>query len=205
MGVNALLEKLQNQARSAEDLVLVKKAYEFAARAHEGQKRKSGEPYIIHPLAVAENLIDFHLDTPTIAAALLHDVAEDTRYTLHDLRNEFGDEIAFLVEGVTKLDKIRYKGTERSAESLRKMFLAIAEDVRIVLLKLVDRLHNMSTLKYVAPEKQKRIALETLEIYAPLAYRLGIGELKGQLEDLAFPYVYPKEHEWLLKSVKDHF
>lgn len=205
MSVNSLLEKLKNQDRSDEDLELVKKAYEFAAHAHEGQKRKSGEPYIIHPLAVAENLIDFHLDTPTIAAALLHDVVEDTRYTLRDLQNEFGDEIAFIVAGVTKLDKIRYKGTERSAESLRKMFLAIAEDVRIVLLKLVDRLHNMATLKYVAPEKQKRIALETLEIYAPLAYRLGIGELKGQLEDLAFPYVYPKEHEWLLKSVKDHF
>lgn len=205
MDASTLLEKLKNQSRPTEDLELVKKAYEFAASAHEGQKRKSGEPYIIHPLAVAENLVDFHLDTPTIAAALLHDIVEDTRYTLHDLRKEFGDEIAFLVEGVTKLDKIRYKGTERSAESLRKMFLAIAEDVRIVLLKLVDRLHNMSTLKYVAAEKQKRIALETLEIYAPLAYRLGIGELKGQLEDLAFPYVYPKEHEWLLKSVKDHF
>lgn len=205
MNVNSLLEKLRNQTRPSEDLELVKKAYEFAAKAHQDQKRKSGEPYIIHPLTVAENLIDLHLDTPTIAAALLHDVVEDTRYTLRDLQNEFGDEIAFLVQGVTKLDKIRYKGTERSAESLRKMFLAIAEDVRIVLLKLVDRLHNMATLKYIAPEKQKRIALETLEIYAPLAYRLGIGELKGQLEDFAFPYVYPKEHEWLLKSVKDHF
>lgn len=205
MNASTVLEKLKNQNRSAEDLELVKKAYEFALRAHEGQKRKSGEPYIIHPLAVAENLVELHLDTPTVAAALLHDVVEDTRYTLQDLRQKFGDEIAFLVEGVTKLDKIRYKGTERSAESLRKMFLAVAEDVRIVLLKLVDRLHNMKTLRYVALEKQKRIALETLEIYAPLAYRLGIGELKGQLEDLAFPYVYQKEHGWLEESVKDHF
>lgn len=205
MNVNQILEKLQNQSRPAEDLELIKKAYEFAARAHESQKRKSGEPYIVHPLAVAEHLAELHLDAPTIAAALLHDVCEDTSCTVETLRKKFGDEIAFIVEGVTKLDKIRYKGTERSAESLRKMFLAIAEDVRIVLLKLVDRLHNMKTLKHVAPEKQKRIALETLEIYAPLAYRLGIGELKGQLEDLAFPYVYPKEHEWLEKSVKDHF
>ncbi|MBI2640814.1 MAG: RelA/SpoT family protein [Candidatus Sungbacteria bacterium] len=205
MSATSLLEKLKIQARPTEDLELVKRAYDFAAQAHEGQKRKSGEPYIIHPLAVAEHLVELNLDTPTIAAALLHDVVEDTRYTLHDLRSEFGDEIAFLVEGVTKLDKIRYKGTERSAESLRKMFLAVAEDVRIVLLKLVDRLHNMKTLRHVAPEKQKRIALETLEIYAPLAYRLGIGELKGQLEDLAFPYVYPKEHEWLEKTVHDHF
>ncbi len=205
MNVNPILERLQNQSRPAEDLELIKKAYEFAENAHRGQKRKSGEPYIVHPLAVAEHLIELHLDTPTIAAALLHDVCEDTSCTAEDIRKNFGDEIAFLVAGVTKLDKIHYKGTERSAESLRKMFLAIAEDVRIVLLKLVDRLHNMKTLKYVAPEKQKRIALETLEIYAPLAYRLGIGELKGQLEDLAFPYVYPKEYEWLDKSVKDHF
>lgn len=205
MGVNELLEKMKIQSFSDEDLALVKRAFAFASRAHEKQKRKSGEPYIIHPLATAMRLADLKLDAPTIAAALLHDVCEDTDYTPADLAREFGEEIAFLVSGVTKLDKIRYKGTERSAESLRKMFLAIAEDVRIVLLKLVDRLHNMETLKFVAPEKQRRIALETLEIYAPLAYRLGIGELKGQLEDLAFPYVYPQEHKWLLGILGDHF
>ncbi len=184
---------------------MIKRAYDFAERAHQDQKRKSGEPYITHPLAVAEHLAELHLDTPTIAAALLHDICEDTSCTIETLRKNFGDEITFLVEGVTKLDKIRYRGTERSAESLRKMFLAIAEDVRIVLLKLVDRLHNMKTLQYVHPEKQRRIALETLEIYAPLAYRMGIGELKGQLEDLAFPHVYPKEHQWLAQELKDHF
>lgn len=205
MTVNELLEKMTIQSFSAEDLALVKRAFTFASRAHQGQKRKSGEPYIVHPIATALRLAELRLDTPTIAAALLHDVAEDTRHTIQDIKKEFGDEIAFLVEGVTKLDKIRYRGTERSAESLRKMFLAIGQDIRIVLLKLVDRLHNMETLKFVAPEKQRRIALETLEIYAPLAYRLGIGELKGQLEDLAFPFVYPKEYGWLMKTLESHF
>lgn len=184
---------------------MVKKAYEFAAAAHKKQKRKSGEPYIVHPLATAMRLFELNLDAPTIAAALLHDVCEDTDYTAQDIKKLFGDEIAFLVAGVTKLDKIRYRGTERNAESLRKMFLAVGEDMRIVLIKLVDRLHNMETLKFVAAEKQRRIALETLEIYAPLAYRLGIGELKGQLEDLAFPFVYPKEYQWLMERIKDHF
>lgn len=205
MHVNALLEKVRTHVHAAEDLALIERAYDFASRAHQGQKRKSGEPYIVHPVATALRLAELRLDAPTIAAALLHDVAEDTRHNIQDIKKEFGDEIAFLVEGVTKLDKIRYRGTERSAESLRKMFLAIGQDIRIVLLKLVDRLHNMETLRFVAPEKQRRIALETLEIYAPLAYRLGIGELKGQLEDLAFPFVYPKEHGWLMKTLESHF
>ncbi len=205
MAVNSLLEKAKMQGRTEGELALIQRAYDFAAKAHTGQKRKSGEPYIVHPLATATRLAELQLDPKTIAAALLHDVVEDTSYTLQDIRKEFGDEIASLVDGVTKLDKIRYKGTERSAESLRKMFLAIAEDIRIVLLKLVDRLHNMETLEYVSPEKRRRIALETLEIYAPLAYRLGIGELKGQLEDLAFPYVYPQEYGWITKELKDRF
>lgn len=205
MIVNKLFEKLRKQNRSKEDLVLIERAYDFAALAHGGQKRKSGEPYIVHPLAAALYLAELHLDAPTIAAALLHDVCEDAEYNADDIRKEFGEEISFLVSGVTKLDHIRYRGTERSAESLRKMFLAVGEDMRIVMIKLVDRLHNMKTLNFVAPEKQRRIALETLEIYAPLAYRLGIGELKGQLEDLAFPYVYPKEHKWLVGQVEDHF
>ncbi len=205
MSVNSLLDTIKQQSWSEADLSLVRRAYDFAAHAHQGQKRKSGEDYISHPLATASRLAELNLDASTIAAALLHDVCEDTKFNTEDIKKDFGDEIAFLVEGVTKLDKIRYRGTERSAESLRKMFLAIGEDVRIVLLKLVDRLHNMETLKFLPPEKQKRIALETLEIYAPLAYRLGIKELSGTLEDLAFPYVYPQEYEWLLKSTKETY
>ena len=205
MTVNSLLEKIKIQSRPESDLALIKEAYEYASRAHQGQKRKSGEAYIVHPLATALRLAEFRLDAQTIAAALLHDVCEDTKCTAEDIRKKFGAEIAFLVEGVTKLDKIRYKGTERSAESLRKMFLAIGEDIRIVLLKLVDRWHNMETLSHVAPEKQKRIALETLEVYAPLAYRLGMKELSGTLEDLAFPYLYPKEYDWLLKTTREKY
>lgn len=205
MTVNILLEKVKNQPHSNEDISLIERAYEFAAEAHRGQKRKSGEPYIVHPLSTASRLADLKLDSPTIAAALLHDVCEDTDCTIQEIKKHFGDEIGFLVEGVTKLDKIRYKGTERSAESLRKMFLAIGQDVRIVLLKLVDRHHNMETLRHLPPEKQKRIALETLEIYAPLAYRLGMKELSGQLEDLAFPYVYPKEYGWLIKTAQQEY
>ena len=204
-GVNSLLEKIKIQSRPDEDLKLIRRAYEFAAQAHQGQKRKSGEPYIVHPVATALNLAEMQLDAKTIAAALLHDVCEDTKYTVEDIKMGFGEEIAFLVNGVTKLDKIRYRGTERTAESLRKMFLAIAEDIRIVLLKLVDRLHNMETLEHVSPEKQRRIALETLDIYAPLAYRLGIKDLSGKLEDLAFPFVYPKEYEWLMKTTKEKY
>ena len=185
--------------------MLITQAYEFADAAHRGQKRKSGAPYITHPMATAQRLAEMGLDSQSIAAALLHDVCEDTKHPIEEVRKMFGETIAFLVEGVTKLDKVRYRGNARSAESLRKMFLAIAEDIRIVLIKLVDRLHNMETLEFLAPEKQKRIAIETLEIYAPLAYRLGIGELKGQLEDLAFKYVHPEQYEWLSKTLREHF
>lgn len=205
MPVNPLFEKAKTQARPEQEIALIQKAYDFTEKAHEGQKRLSGEPYITHPLAVADRLLEMRLDTPTIAAGLLHDACEDTGLTIREVKKELGDEIAFLVEGVTKLGRIKYRGLERSAESLRKMFLAIAEDIRIVLIKLVDRLHNMETLQYLPPEKQKRIALETIEIYAPLAYRLGIGEVKGQLEDLAFPFVYPEEYQWLLTTLKDHY
>ncbi len=205
MTVNTLLAELQTQHRAEDEIALIQRAYEFADIAHKGQKRKSGAPYITHPLATALRLAQMHLDAQTIAAALLHDVCEDTDIKIDRLKKEFGDTIAFLVEGVTKLDKVHYRGNARSAESLRKMFLAIGEDIRIVLIKLVDRLHNMSTLEYLPPEKQKRIALETLDIYAPLSYRLGIGELKGQLEDLAFKYVHPNEYQWLTKSLSDRF
>ncbi len=200
-----LIEKMKAQRRPANECALIRRAYEFAASAHRGQKRKSGDPYIIHPLATAERLIEMRLDTPTVAAALLHDVCEDTDCAPDTIAKNFGDEIAFLVKGVTKVDRIKYKGTERSAESLRQMFLAIAEDIRIILIKLVDRLHNMETLQHLPSAKQKRIALETLEIYAPLSYRLGIKELSGRLEDLAFPYVYPQEHAWLMKTTKEKY
>jgi len=205
MPFDKLLEILKSQNRSAEEQTLITKAYHFADAAHKGQKRKSGAPYITHPLATALRLAQMHLDAQTIAAGLLHDVCEDTNIKIDQLKKEFDETIAFLVEGVTKLDKVHYHGNARSAESLRKMFLAIGEDIRIVLIKLVDRLHNMSTLEYLPPEKQQRIALETLDIYAPLSYRLGIGELKGQLEDLAFKYVYPNEYQWLNKSLSDRF
>ncbi|MDZ4260232.1 MAG: HD domain-containing protein, partial [Candidatus Sungbacteria bacterium] len=205
MTVNDLYQKIGEQNRPEEEINLIKKAYDFAAAAHHGQKRKSGAPYITHPLGTALHLTDMGLDTQSIAAALLHDVCEDTNHTIQEIRTQFGDTIAFLVEGVTKLDKVRYRGNSRSAESLRKMFLAIAEDIRIVLIKLVDRLNNMETLQFLPPEKQKRIALETLEIYAPLAYRLGIGELKGQLEDIAFKYVHPDQYAWLSKTLREHF
>lgn len=205
MNVNTLINKIKEQNRLAGDLELIRRAYEFAEKAHEGQRRKSGDPYISHPLATALRLVEMKADSQTVAAALLHDVFEDKPELAKELKNKFGEEISFLVEGVTKLNKIKYKGSTRSAESLRKMFLAIGEDIRIVLLKLVDRAHNMETLRYLPPEKQKRIALETLEIYASLAYRLGMKKLSGKMEDLAFPYVYPKEYEWLTRLTKENF
>ncbi len=149
------------------------------------------------------NLARLRLNSKTIAAGLLHDVADDTPITIKDIEKEFSPEIAFLVDGVSKLGKIKYRGVEGQAVKLRKMFLAMAKDIRIVLIKLADRLHNLRTLKYLPPEKQKRIALETLEIYAPLADRLGMGRMKGRMEDAAFPYVYPKEYQWLAESIKD--
>ena len=203
-GVKELFEKLKSE-HTDDEIALLRRAYEFAARAHEGQKRKSGAPFISHPLATVERLVEMHLDAPAIAAAFLHDVCEDTKYTIKDIQKEFGEEIAFIVEGVTKLNKIKYKGSERTAESLRKMFLAIGEDIRIVILKLVDRVHNMETLAFLPPEKQKRIALETIEIYASLAYRLGMTELSGDLEDLAFPYVYPEEHAWIEEHARERY
>lgn len=187
------------------DAPLIQEAYDFALAAHAGQKRKSGEDYINHPIQTALTLAQIKLDSKTIAAGLLHDVVDDTTLTNEEIKNKFGNEIAQLVEGVTKLGKIKYRGLERQVENLRRMFLAMAEDIRVVLIKLADRLHNMQTLGALPTKKQKRIALETLEIYAPLAYRLGLGELKGQLEDLAFPYIFPQEYEWLTKLVKDHY
>jgi len=177
-----------------EDRALVTSAYEFAAKAHEGHARRSGEPYITHPAAIAATLAEMGMGAKTIAAGLLHDVIEDTPATAKEVGDAFGEEVLFLVEGVTKLGKVRYYGSDRHNESLRKLFVATSEDIRVVIVKLVDRLHNMQTLDHVSPEKQLRIAQETLEIYAPVAHRLGMGRIRKELEDLAFPYVYPKEH-----------
>ena len=186
---------------------LIKKACEFSQKAHAGQKRKNGEPYFSHPLAVATIIIEEWKfgDESTIAAALLHDVAEDSKYIVADIKKEFGEEIAFLVDGVTKLGHIKYRGVGSRIENMRKLILAVSKDVRVLLIKLADRLHNMRTLNYLPPLKQKRIALETMEIYAPLAYRLGMFQVSGALEDLAFPYIYPQEHQWLKDNVKEKF
>lgn len=213
-----LLEKT-GRYLSADDLVKIRSAFDFAVQAHAGQFRKSGESYIVHPLATAETLADYRLDATALIAALLHDVPEDTAITLGQVRTTFGDEVANLVDGVTKLSQVRLKKTwlasyneethteatgnisfetfERHVETLRKMFLAMSKDIRVILIKLADRLHNMRTLDALPPEKQRRIAQETLQVYAPLANRLGIGQLKGELEDLAFPYAFPEEYRWV--------
>ncbi len=174
---------------------LIKKACIFAEHAHKGQLRKSGEPYYNHVFATGINLATLRMDADTIAAGVMHDVLEDTAVTSEEMTTEFGEHITKLVEGVTKLGKLRYTGAERHVESLRKFFIAMADDIRVVVIKLCDRLHNIQTLQYVSPEKQKRIALETLEIHARLADRLGMGRLKAQLEDAAFPYVYPEDYK----------
>ncbi len=181
----------------------VKKAFHLAEEAHKDQRRASGEPYIIHPLAVAQILADMKIDTKTITASLLHDVVEDTSYTLEDLKNLFGKEVAFLVDGVTKLSRLNYRTKEdQQLNSMRKMFLAMAKDVRVVVIKLADRLHNMRTLRYMRSDKQKRIAQETLEIFAPLAHRLGIFNIKWELEDLSFRYLEPDKYYDLVDQMK---
>ena len=184
---------------------LIQKAYAFAEKAHAGQKRKNTQPHFNHCLKTAEELARWRLDETTIAAGLLHDVIENTDYTALDIEQEFGPDIKHLVEGVTKLGTVKYRGVETQVENLRKLILAMAEDIRVILIKLADRLHNMRTLNALPPTKQKRIALETMEIYAPLAYRLGMQKLSGQLEDLSFPYVYPTEYRWLLANIKGRY
>jgi GTP pyrophosphokinase len=199
---------------STADKEIVRRAFEFASNAHTGQTRLTGEPYVNHVLETASFIADLKLDHEAIAAALLHDVCEDTSCSQADIKKSFGPKIAELVDGVTKLGHIRIvrkwlfitderklKDFERQIENLRKMFVAMAKDIRVILIKLADRLHNMKTLDGVSPQKRYRIAKETLEIYAPLAYRLGMGEIKGQLEDLAFPYVYPDEYKALTRLV----
>ncbi|AVX21458.1 GTP pyrophosphokinase [Carboxydocella sporoproducens DSM 16521] len=196
-----LVRKIRNFNPQA-DLSLVEKAYQKAAAAHAGQVRQSGEPYISHPLAVAYILAQLELDLVTIAAALLHDVVEDTEVTLEEIRQEFGDEVALLVDGVTKLSRIEYRSKEeQQAENWRKMLLAMARDIRVILIKLADRLHNMRTLKFQSPRKQKEIAAETLDIYAPLANRLGIFRIKWELEDLSLRYLEPEMYYELVERI----
>ncbi|MGB9706577.1 MAG: RelA/SpoT family protein [Microgenomates group bacterium] len=184
------------------DFGLINKAFQFAFKVHAGQKRLSGEDFINHPLSAAKALADWKLDSASIAAGLLHDVIEDGGVSKEVLGKEFGKEIADLVGGVSKTGELKLRGSEEEnfVENLRKMIVVMAKDLRVVLIKLADRYHNLQTLYALSKEKQQRIARETLEIYAPLAERLGIGEMKGKLEDLAFPYIYPKEYQW----VKDY-
>ncbi|HSE35264.1 MAG TPA: HD domain-containing protein, partial [Candidatus Paceibacterota bacterium] len=182
---------------------LIARAYAFAERAHHGQKRYSGDPYFTHVSAVAFTLAEMGMDSSTIAAGLLHDTVEDAKVSDEDIEREFGTDIRHLVDGVTKLGKLKYRGLERHVESLRKLFVSTAKDLRVIVIKLADRLHNVSTLEFVPKEKQRRIALETLEIYAPIANRLSMGKLKGDLEDYAFRYAYPEDYERVRGLLKE--
>ncbi len=187
-----------------EDRATVEKAYYFAEKAHAGHTRYSGDPYFSHLATVADMLAEMGMGPKTVSAGLLHDTIEDTGVTTETIKAEFGPEILFLIEGVTKLGSVRYHGVDRHNESLRKLFVATSEDIRVLIIKLVDRLHNMQTFEHVPKEKQLRIARETLEIYVPVAHRLGMGRIRKELEDLAFPYVYPKEYERVLELVRPH-
>jgi GTP diphosphokinase / guanosine-3',5'-bis(diphosphate) 3'-diphosphatase len=189
--------------RPADDLELVRKAYEFSQKHHAGQVRASGEPYLVHPLGVAQVLAEMKMDAVAIAAGLLHDSVEDTSVTIVDIRKEFGEQVAHIVEGVTKISQIDFATREeQQAENLRKMMLAMVDDIRVVLIKLADRLHNMRTLEHLAPERQQKIAKETLEIYGPIAHRLGMGKIRGELEDLGFRYLDPLTHQQVHDAVE---
>lgn len=192
--INDVVEKVKRYARPTE-VELIWLAFEVAQKAHAGQYRKSGEAYIVHPTAAAYILANMRIDPTIVAATLLHDVPEDTAVTLEEIEKDFGPDIASMIRGITKLGKLKYRGAERYIENLRKMFVAMAEDVRVMIIKFADRIHNLTTLDSLEEKKRYRIALESLEIYAPIAHRLGMGEFKGLLEDLSFPYVYPKEFE----------
>ncbi|MBI4132718.1 MAG: bifunctional (p)ppGpp synthetase/guanosine-3',5'-bis(diphosphate) 3'-pyrophosphohydrolase [Candidatus Sungbacteria bacterium] len=221
MGLETLLEKIKSSHGDAFDYGLVERAYRFAEEAHSLEAGKSGDDAMTRPAAVAMRLAEWRLDPAAIAASLLHDVAADTPITRRDIEKRFGSEVAFLVGALAKLKTVHYTPLEAradgaaaptkrrglpltgQAENLRKMVLALAEDIRVVIIKLFDRLHALETVSSLAPDDQRRMAKETIELYAPLANRLGMGEIKGQLEDLAFPVVYPEEYQWLHKQVKE--
>ncbi len=196
MTIEQIINKLKNDQPNA-DIDMLRLAYDFALKAHGKQKRRTGEPYIQHSLHTAFLLVQIKADFPSIVAGILHDVPEDTEYGLDDVEKNFGKEVATLVEGITKLSKIKYRGVERYRESLRKMFLAMAQDLRVIMIKFCDRLHNLRTLDALPKEKRLRIARETMEIYAPIAGLLGIWRLKWQLEDICFKYLYPDEFKKL--------
>jgi len=204
--ISLLLDKVISYNPAA-DIDLIKQAFIYVKKAHQGQKRLSGEPVFTHALAIANFLADWRLDTTSIVAGLLHDVPEDTAKTLANVEKHFGKEVADLVDGLTRIRKIKLRGSnsEDFIENLRKMFLAMSRDLRVIVIKLADRYHNMLTLKYLPKEKQIGIAQETLEIFAPLAERLGMGKVKGKLEDLAFPYCYPKEYQWLIDYSRPYY
>src|ERR1039457_5186154 len=206
LSINQRFETLLRQVqanRPSEDVSLIRKAWDFCVKHHEGQMRASGEPYIIHPLEVAEVLAELKMDATSIAAGLLHDSVEDTPASNEEIAEKFGDQVAHIVEGVTKIDKIQFANREdRQAENVRKMLLAMVSDVRVVLIKLADRLNNMRTLEHLKPDRQEAIARETLDIYAPLAHRLGMGKVRGELEDLAFRYTDPVSYEQVSAAVE---
>ncbi len=193
------LEELKKSSK------LISEAYSFAKKAHSNQRRFSGRPYFTHLIETAEYLANWGMDEQTVAAGLLHDVVEDTNITSDEIEKNFGKDIRTLVDGVTKLGQVKYLGDKTQAENLRKLILAMAKDLRVILIKLADRRHNMKTLAYMPPDKQKRIAIETMEIYAPLAYRLGMQKLSGELQDLSFPYVSPEEYKWLIEHIKEQY
>ncbi|TAN31365.1 bifunctional (p)ppGpp synthetase/guanosine-3',5'-bis(diphosphate) 3'-pyrophosphohydrolase, partial [bacterium] len=200
--LDSLLVRLTGYLPPEVDLDPVRLAYRWAERGHAGQQRLSGEPYLVHPLAVAHVLADLHLDRETVVAGLLHDVVEDTPITLEEVSEEFGLEVAALVDGVTKLSQIRFRSMEEEqANNLRKMLLAMAKDVRVILIKLADRLHNMRTLRFLPADRRQEIARETVEIFAPLAHRLGISQIKWELEDLSFRTLEPEVYQALRERV----
>src|SRR6266513_3748162 len=199
------LMRLMRENRPTDDLEIIRKAYEYAQNYHAGQTRASGDPYLVHPLEVALILAEMKIDPAAIVAGLLHDSVEDTLVTVVDIRKEFGEQVAHIVEGVTKISAIDFATREeQQAENLRKMMLAMVDDIRVVLIKLADRLHNMRTLEHLQPDRQHKIAEETLEIYAPIAHRLGMGKIRGELEDLGFRYIDPIAYDQVKEAVESH-